>query len=373
MSVNFADTIGINPIPGSSDRCRPRGFAERSALKTLNLVGSVKFMSEKIIITGGAGFIGSALAWRLNREGEEAIVIVDSLGTGEKWENLAGLQISDYQEKDDFLDRVRRRDLPASLETIFHFGACSSTTEADARYLVKNNFEYSKTLARYSLEAGVRFIYASSAATYGDGSRGYCDRESELRRLRPLNKYGFSKHLFDLYALCRGWLDKIVGLKFFNVYGPNEYHKGSMRSMVCKGYDQIRQGGRMSLFKSCRDGWLDGEQDRDFIYIKDALEMILFLYRNPSLSGIFNIGSGRARTWNDLGNALFDSLERERQIVYVSMPEEIRPNYQYHTEAGMEKLHQAGYDRPTTSLEEGIRDYVVNYLVPGRYLVAAEE
>lgn len=330
-------------------------------------------MSEKIVITGGAGFIGSALAWRLNREGEDAILIVDSLGTDEKWENLAGLQISDYQEKDDFLDRVRKRDLPDSLETIFHFGACSSTTEADARYLVKNNFEYSKILARYSLEAGVRFIYASSAATYGDGSRGYRDRESELGGLRPLNKYGFSKHLFDLYTLRRGWLDKIVGLKFFNVYGPNEYHKGSMRSMVCKGYEQICQSGRMCLFQSCRDGWLDGEQDRDFIYIKDALDMILFIHRNPSLSGIFNIGSGQARTWKDLGNALFDSLEQERQLTYVSMPEEIRPNYQYHTEAEMEKLRQAGYDRPAISLEEGIRDYVVNYLMPGYYLTQSEE
>ncbi len=329
-------------------------------------------MSEKIVITGGAGFIGSALAWSLNRQGEEDILIVDSLGAAEKWENLAGMRFSDYQEKDDFLERVRKRDLPDSLETIFHFGACSSTTEADTRYLVKNNFEYSKILARYSLEAGIRFIYASSAATYGDGSRGYGDRESELGGLRPLNKYGFSKHLFDLYALRRGWLESIVGLKFFNVYGPNEYHKGSMRSMVCKGYEQICQRGRMRLFQSYRDGFLDGEQDRDFIYIKDALEMVLFIYRNPSLSGIFNIGSGEARTWNDLGTALFDSLEKEKQIVYITMPEEIRATYQYHTEAEMEKLRRAGYDRPVASLEEGIRDYVVNYLVPGRYLAEVE-
>ncbi len=330
-------------------------------------------MSEKIVITGGAGFIGSALAWRLNREGEEAILLVDSLGTGEKWQNLAGLRFSDYQEKDDFLERVRSRDLPDTLETIFHFGACSSTTEADTRYLVKNNFEYSKTLARYSLQAGIRFIYASSAATYGAGNRGYLDRESGLGELRPLNKYGFSKHLFDLYALRRGWLDRIAGLKFFNVFGPNEYHKGSMRSMVCKGYEQIRQRGRMRLFQSCRDGWLDGEQDRDFIYIKDALEMVLFIYRNPSLSGIFNIGSGRARTWNELAAALFAALEAETQIVYVSMPEEIRETYQYHTEAEMEKLFRAGYDRPAASLEEAVKDYVVNYLVPGRYLAGTED
>ncbi len=329
-------------------------------------------MGEKIVITGGAGFIGSALAWRLNAEGEEDILIVDSLGAGEKWENLSGLRFSDYQEKDDFLDRVRDRDLPGSLETIFHFGACSSTTETDTRYLVRNNFEYSKILARYALDSGVRFIYASSAATYGDGSRGYRDRETELGRLRPLNRYGFSKHLFDLYAHRRGWLEKITGLKFFNVYGPNEYHKGSMRSMVCKGYEQIKHRGRIALFQSHRDGWRDGEQERDFIYIKDALEMVLFIYRDPGLSGIFNIGSGKARTWNDLGEALFDALEAEKQIVYVSMPPEIRATYQYHTEAEMTRLRRAGYDRPVTPLEEGVRDYVTNYLIPGYHLAGTD-
>jgi ADP-L-glycero-D-manno-heptose 6-epimerase len=329
--------------------------------------------TNTIIVTGGAGFIGSALVWRLNREGEDDILIVDSLGAGDKWKNLSGLRFSDYQEKDDFLARIRARDLPPSLETIFHFGACSSTVEADTRYLVKNNFEYSKTLARYALESGVRFIYASSAATYGDGSRGYGDRESGLGGLRPLNKYGFSKHLFDLYALRRGWLEKIVGLKFFNVFGPNEYHKGSMRSMVCKGYEQIRNRGRLQLFQSHRDGWRDGEQDRDFIYIKDALEMILFIYRSPTLSGIFNIGSGTARTWNDLALAIFDALQVEKQITYVPMPEEIRDTYQYHTEAKMEKLRRAGYDRPVTSLEEAVKDYARNYLAPGRYLAETGE
>jgi len=325
-------------------------------------------MTEKIVITGGAGFIGSALAAWLNGQGEEDILIVDSLGGGEKWKNLAGVKFSDYQEKDDFLERVRSRDLPPSLETIFHFGACSSTTEADLHYLVKNNFEYSKILAASALEAGVRFIYASSAATYGDGSRGYGDRETDLGGLLPLNKYGFSKHLFDLYARRRGWLEKIVGLKFFNVFGPNEYHKGSMRSMVCKGYEQIRKRGRLQLFQSYRDGWQDGEQDRDFIYIKDALEMVGFVHRRKDLSGIFNIGSGRARTWNELAAALFAALEEKKQITYISMPEEIRDTYQYHTEAEMEKLRRAGYDRPITSLEEAVKDYVLNYLVPGRYL-----
>ncbi len=328
-------------------------------------------MSEKIVVTGGAGFIGSGLVWRLNQEGERDILIVDSLGAGEKWKNLAGLSFSDYQEKDDFLDRVRERGLPSSLKTIFHFGACSSTAEADTRYLIKNNFEYSKVLAHSSLEAGVRFIYASSAATYGDGGRGWGDRESELEGLRPLNKYGFSKHLFDLHARRRGWLEKIVGLKFFNVFGPNEYHKGPMRSMVCKGYEQISSRGRLKLFQSHRDGWRDGEQERDFIYLQDALEMIIFIHRSPDLSGIFNIGSGKSRTWNDLAAAIFDALKAKPEIAYVSMPEEIRGNYQYRTEAEMEKLRRAGYERPVTPLEEAVKDYVTNYLVPGRYLAGS--
>ncbi len=325
-------------------------------------------MKEKIVVTGGAGFIGSALVWDLNRKGEDDIIIVDSLGSGEKWKNLASLRFADYLEKDDFLQLVTAGRLPDSIEAIFHFGACSSTSETDLRYLIQNNYQYSKSLAEYALGGGIRFIYASSAATYGDGSNGYGDDESTIGNLRPLNGYGFSKHLFDLHARREGWLDRITGLKFFNVFGPNEYHKGDMRSMVCKGFEQIKAKGKMNLFHSYRDGYMDGEQERDFIYVKDAVDMVLFLYERPGLKGLFNIGSGTARTWNDLAHAIFDVMQLRRQIQYIPIPEAIKDAYQYHTEADMGKLRRAGYEKDTLPLEEAVADYVKEYLLPGRYL-----
>ncbi|MDP8213937.1 MAG: ADP-glyceromanno-heptose 6-epimerase [Candidatus Euphemobacter frigidus] len=325
-------------------------------------------MKEMIVVTGGAGFIGSALVWKLNQLGQDNILVVDSLGSGDKWRNIAGLRFADYMEKDDFREAVISRSLPGSIKTIFHLGACSSTTEADLRYLIKNNYEYSKVLAEFALAAGVRLIYASSAATYGDGTNGYSDNISKLSLLRPLNGYGFSKHIFDLRAYRQGWLEKIVGLKFFNVFGPNEYHKGSMRSMVCKGYEQIAATGKINLFSSYRDGYPDGEQERDFIYIKDAVEMVVFIYEHPKLHGIFNIGSGSARTWNTLADALFEAMEVKPQIEYIPMLEEIKETYQYHTEAEMTRLRRSGYDRPVTALPEAVADYVKNYLIPGRYL-----
>ena len=325
-------------------------------------------MKETIVVTGGAGFIGSALVWRLNQMGEDNILIVDSLGGGEKWRNIVGLRFADYMEKDDFLQAVLSRSIPDSITAIFHFGACSSTTEGDLRYLIKNNYEYSKALAEYALGAGVRLIYASSAATYGDGSSGYRDDEETIGNLRPMNAYGFSKQIFDLRARREGWLEKMVGLKFFNVFGPNEYHKGSMRSMVCKGFEQIKAKGKINLFHSYRDGYMDGEQDRDFIYVKDAVEMVIFFHQHPELRGIYNIGSGSAQTWNTLARALFDVTGLRRQIQYIPMPDEIKETYQYHTEADMSKLRRAGYDKPLTPLPEAVADYVREYLQPGRYL-----
>jgi len=325
-------------------------------------------MKETIVVTGGAGFIGSALIWRLNQMGEDNILIVDSLGGSEKWRNIAGLRFADYMEKDDFLQEVLSGDIPDSITTIFHFGACSSTTEGDLRYLIKNNYEYSKTLAEYALGAGLRLIYASSAATYGDGSGGYRDDEETIGNLRPMNAYGFSKQLFDLRARREGWLEKMIGLKFFNVFGPNEYHKESMRSMACKGFEQIRAKRKINLFHSYRDGYMDGEQDRDFIYIKDAVEMVIFIHQHPELHGIYNIGSGSAQTWNTLAHALFDVAGLRQQIQYIPMPEEIKETYQYHTEADMSKLRRAGYDKPVTPLPEAVADYVKEYLQPGRYL-----
>jgi len=321
-----------------------------------------------IIVTGGAGFIGSAIVWKLNQQGESDIIIVDSLGRSDKWKNLCPLRFSDYIEKDIFLEKIIKGDLKENVSALIHMGACSSTTERDARYLITNNYEYTKHLASYSRICNARFIYASSAATYGDGSQGYSDDENSLERLRPLNMYGYSKHLFDLWAKRNGMLKSIVGLKYFNVFGPNEYHKGDMRSVVIKAYEQIQTDGKIGLFKSYREEYANGEQMRDFLYVKDAAEMTLFFLEHPEVNGVFNIGSGIPRTWNALAKAVFAALRREPQIEYIDMPETLRDRYQYFTQADISKLRQAGYTASLTSLEEAVRDYVQNYLQPQSHL-----
>jgi len=246
-----------------------------------------------IIITGGAGFIGSAIAARLNSRGVDDILIVDILGDDEKWKNLRKLSYADYVEADDFLDMLAAGEVDWPVEAVFHMGACSDTTEQNCTYLVNNNYEYSKLVANWAVEAGARFIYASSAATYGDGSKGFADDEKKLAELVPLNMYGYSKHMFDMWAKRAGLLDKIVGLKYFNVFGPNEYHKANMRSFVIKAFEQITSRGSVGLFKSYRDDYADGEQQRDFLYIKDAVDMTLFFMDNPKVNGIFNIGTAK--------------------------------------------------------------------------------
>ncbi len=251
--------------------------------------------------------------------------------------------------------------------SVLHLGACSSTTEMNADYLAYNNYTYSIELAKYCLKRGIRFVYASSAATYGDGANGYDDTEEGLDNLRPLNMYGYSKHMFDLWARNLNILDKIAGLKFFNVYGPNEYHKGEMRSVVHKAFEQVREKGKVQLFKSYRDGIADGEQKRDFIYVKDVVEMALFFLDNPDKNGLFNIGSGNARTWNDLVKSLFQSVGKPVNIEYIDMPEEIKSKYQYFTEANLTKIKSSGYSTEPKSLEEGISDYVKNYLQKKEY------
>ena len=328
-----------------------------------------------IIVTGGAGFIGSALVWRLNQLGKEDILIVDSLGTDEKWKNLVSLRYHDYMEKDEFLSLVVNQRLAARLrsdnepiEAIIHMGACSATTERDASYLIRNNFEYTRQLAIAAISEGSRFIYASSAATYGDGSKGFSDNERTIDSLRPLNMYGYSKQLFDQWALRRGLLDRIVGLKYFNVYGPNENHKGDMRSVVMKAYEQIGETGKMKLFKSYRDEYKDGEQVRDFVYVKDAVEMTLFFLENKSAAGLFNVGSGTPNTWNRLGSAIFIAMGKQKNIEYVEMPEAIRDKYQYYTCADVSKIRKAGYSRAMTSIEDAVSDYVQNYLKAGKRL-----
>jgi ADP-L-glycero-D-manno-heptose 6-epimerase len=321
---------------------------------------------KRVIVTGGAGFIGSVLVWELNRRGCTQVAVADFAMGADKSANLAGLRYTEFIEASELYARLASGSI-GKLDCIFHLGACSSTTETNEKYLRENNFEYSRDLAKWALGAGVRFVYASSAATYGDGSAGMDDSDPrQMERLRPLNLYGQSKQWMDLHALQEGWLDRIVGLKYFNVFGPNENHKGDMRSLVCKSYADVLKSGVIRLFKSHRPEYRDGEQRRDFLYVKDAVAMTLHLAANPTANGIFNIGSGQARSWNDLARAVFTALGREPHIEYIDMPEAIRDKYQYFTQANIHKLLAAGYAQPITSLEDAVLDYVVNYLVPGR-------
>jgi len=325
------------------------------------------FSDARVLVTGGAGFIGSALVWALNRRGCESIVVCDRLGTDEKWRNLTPLRFADYIEADDLLARLQNGIL-GKFDLVLHMGACSSTTERDASYLIRNNYEFTRDLAAWALAQKTRFVYASSAATYGDGSAGMDDDESQLEKLRPLNMYGYSKHLFDLHACRAGFLKRIVGLKYFNIFGPNEDHKGDMRSLVHKSTAQVQAGGVIRLFKSYRSDFRDGEQKRDFLYVKDAAAMTLHLAASKKAGGLYNIGSGEARTWLDLAHAVFAALQRQPKIEFIEMPEAIRDKYQYFTEANLSRLRAAGYITPVTSLENAVTDHVRNYLVPDRRL-----
>jgi ADP-L-glycero-D-manno-heptose 6-epimerase len=322
-----------------------------------------------IAVTGGAGFIGSAIIYELNRRGVVEILAVDEfpLASEEKKKNIERLKYVELIDKNDFLSNIKNGGYK-DLTHIIHMGACSSTVEQNILYLVENNYEYSKALAKYSIENGVKLIYASSAATYGSGDIGFKDEHEMLEQLKPLNLYGYSKQLFDLWAKKNAILDKITGLKYFNVYGPNEYHKGDMRSFVHKAYGQIRQTGKVRLFKSYEDKYSDGEQMRDFIYIKDAVSMTLYFYENPELGGIYNIGTGSARSWNDLVKAVFSAMDKEVDIEYIDMPENIKEQYQYYTCADMNKLKASGYKFSPMTLEDGVADYVRNYIIPEKHL-----
>ena len=326
----------------------------------------INVSTKRILLTGGAGFIGSCFLWKLNQEGIDNIIVADNLDASDKWRNLAGKKFLDYVQKDDLLRFLNENKLK-DIGTIVHLGACSSTTLTDAAYYIKNNYEYSKTLAMWAQANKVKFIYASSAATYGDGEFGYDDSNKSTRILRPLNMYGYSKQLFDLWVLNNN-LDRVMtGVKFFNVYGPNEYHKGEMMSVVCKKFLEVSQKGRIGLFKSYRDDYKDGEQKRDFIYVKDAVDVLFYFLKNPGKSGIFNLGCGVARSWNDLASAMFSALGKKPYIEYVDMPETLRPKYQYFTQAKMEKLRKIGYRTHFTPLEKAVKDYT-GYLKEKKYL-----
>ncbi|MDR0902584.1 MAG: ADP-glyceromanno-heptose 6-epimerase [Opitutaceae bacterium] len=319
-------------------------------------------MHPSIIVTGGAGFIGRNLVETLNQRGETNIYIVDKLGRDEKWRNLLGLAFEDAWGIDDFRQRVRDDRLPP-IATIFHLGACSATDETDADYLLDNNYRTTRELCEWSLKKGARFIYASSAATYGAGEHGYNDSDEVTPLLRPLNMYGYSKHMFDLWALRHGHLGAIAGIKYFNVFGPGEDHKAHMRSVINKAVTQIVATGKVQLFRSHRPDYKDGEQLRDFVYVKDAVAQTLFYHDNPKVSGLFNAGTGRALSWNDLARAVFAALGRAPVIEYIDMPETIREKYQYYTKSDTAKARAAGYTREAFTLEDAVRDYVVNYLV----------
>ncbi|SBW01443.1 ADP-L-glycero-D-manno-heptose-6-epimerase [uncultured delta proteobacterium] len=314
------------------------------------------------IVTGGAGMIGSAMIWKLNALGITDILVVDHLGTSEKWKNLVNRAFTEYMPREIFLEKITRDALGYAIEGIFHMGACSSTTERDADYLFSNNTEYTKTLVRYALGKGIRIINASSAATYGNGAHGFDDNPEGLPRYKPLNAYGYSKHLVDLWAMREGVQDSFVSLKFFNVYGPNEYHKGDMRSVVAKAFLQVLETGRVRLFASDRAEYPDGGQMRDFIYVKDCADAMWWLMEHGNVNGLFNMGTGKARTWNDLARALFAGMGREERIEFIPLPEQLRGKYQYFTEAPMDRLALTGCPMPRHTLEDGVADYVRNYL-----------
>lgn len=325
-----------------------------------------------MIVTGAAGLIGSALIWALNRSGIDDVIAVDRLDNSEKWRHLVALRFAEYVDADDFLSLVsEQRGYFGEVGTVFHLGACSATTETDADYLMRNNYEYTKAIAHWALDVDARFVYASSAATYGALEDDLSD-EMDLRELRPLNMYAYSKHLFDLYAQRTGMADRIAGLKYFNVFGPNEDHKGDMRSIVLKAYEQIRATGTVKLFKSYRPEFNDGEQRRDFIYVKDAVAMTIHIAQSDT-NGLINIGSGVAQTWLDLVRPIFTALNVPERIEFIEMPETLRPKYQYLTCARTQRLRASGYDAPVTPLHDAVADYVEHYLVPGRLLDPAHD
>lgn len=317
-----------------------------------------------ILVTGGAGFIGSAVVKELNKRGYSNILIVDDLGTGSKWQNLVQKKFTDVLHKNMLFPWLEAHH--KEISSIIHLGACSNTVENDANYLLENNYRFSRILADFAISNSLRFVYASSAATYGDGSEGFVDDHALLETLKPLNMYGYSKHMFDLWLKREGLLNKVLGLKYFNVYGPNEWHKDRMASAILRMVPEVLEKGKIKLFRSNNAAFADGEQRRDFIYVKDVAEVTCDFLEN-NVTGIFNIGTGEATSWNRLARAVFSALKKPENIEYIDMPQDLCGKYQYFTQADMTKTEQCLQRKiPRHTLEESVADYVTNHLVGER-------
>ncbi len=322
-----------------------------------------------ILVTGAAGFIGSAVACALNRRGRSDLILSDRFGKGEKWKNVAGLRYSRFVHSEELGAFLDADPQAAKIQAVVHLGACSDTTEPDMDYLLGNNVDFSIMLCSWTRERGVRFVYASSAAVYGDGSLGFSDADSLTPKLRPLNKYGFSKWMFDMWVLENGHIGSVAGLRYFNVFGPNEYHKGKMASVVFHAVPQVQAAGKIRLFESHRPDFGHGEQARDFIYVDEVVDATLFALETPSANGIFNVGTGKAHTFNDLARGVFAGFGKPPVIEYFPMPEELQGRYQYYTQADMARLRAAGYPAQPDRFQEYVARYVRDYLAPGyRYL-----
>ena len=320
-----------------------------------------------IVVTGAYGFIGSALVSKLNKEGHTNLVLVDDFSKSQKKKNLEGKQFEEQVERDDFIAWMEKNI--KEIDFIFHIGARTDTAEFDKEVFDKLNLNFTKNIWQLCSQYYIPLVYASSAATYGLGEHGYEDRHDIVDKLKPLNEYGISKNDFDKWALQQKKLPPFwAGLKFFNVYGPNEYHKGRMASVIFHAYHQINNTGKVKLFRSHRDDFNDGEQLRDFIYVKDVIDVLYFMMQKQPDSGLYNLGTGNARSFNALAKSTFAALNKESIIEYIDTPKDIRDKYQYFTEAGMSKLRKAGYINEFHSLEKGVDDYVRNYLVTGEYL-----
>jgi len=324
---------------------------------------------DMIIVTGAAGFIGSALVWALNERGETDILLVDDVDHDEKEHNIAHLKYEKLVSKKDFRRKLLAGDYDdAGVTAILHMGANSSTTETDWEHLKDNNVEYTQDMIRWCTDKGARCVYASSGATYGDGSKGYDDDPEMFNALEPLNLYGKSKLDVDIWARDGKYLDTVVGLRYFNVFGPNEWHKEGMRSLINKTFEGLQAGESMKLFKSENPDYKDGEQMRDFVYIKDVVDVTLFMMDHVEVGGVFNVGAGTARSWKDVAKAMFVALDKEEDIEYIDMPDNLKGKYQYFTEANIDRLREVGYTGKMTLLEDAVGDYIQNYLISHKHL-----